>query len=794
MAGENPPKNPTENPGASAWDMEPHVEVKTAEYYRAHPGEINNFVAELIRLRGGAESIKRGATWDKEQRAHVDKDGVPRDWAHLTGYLKRHTEELDRFLEEYKSLKGGVEAPAEERDAAAGGGEEETPAPAAPEAPAEEPAPAETPAPAAAPAAPAEAAETESEHERLVNAVYKFRGVKILDAAEAVGIDLHDYAFGFEDLPDDDIQRILDELNRTGSEAPAAPAAETEPAPTPAPAAPEAPVEEPAPAETPAPAPAAPESSDGGAGSESAETGESAETERNRRRGHAIMEFLGRHRRIIAGTLLALGILFGSLFFGQNTDGENETIDNVPAITYNLDEAEQAIEDMESHGIIDGYGEQGMWLCETKAGQYNFADAVEVAEAVGTKDAREMVVYTARNQSESFADYMTSMPDEMRPASLRGIRNILDMERAIESMDDDEYDRAIDMFDFYMSHAEVEDVVLNGTYHNAYMRLDDSGGMVVHENMMLVKCTTHENGTHAKRIIFRGKDGSIIGEFIVKANADESLGKRGCMQVVRIGESEYVGMPDGPEDPEPDDPEPDDPEPDDPEPDDPEPDDPEPDDPEPDDPEPDDPEPDDPEPDDPEPDDPEPDEPEPTKPPKNPQQIQENMGTTPDESSNEIAPLDHTGDTEHPDVPADGSEGAYNPDTQTFGDPTPEPGTGDSNHDNVVDAAPEQTGAQDTSLESADGSGQTIQEVVENADVSTVNEDTGEQVNEQENRTEADQQQQQQQEQAHENEQQTVQNQQQSQEEAAANEEAHQDATPEEIQQEAADAFASGDF
>lgn len=106
MAGENPPKNPSENPGASGWaDMEPHTEeVKNAEYYRSHPGEINQFVAELIRLRGGAASIKEGATWDKEQRAHVDSEGIPRDWAHLTHYLKEHPDQLDRFLDEYNSL------------------------------------------------------------------------------------------------------------------------------------------------------------------------------------------------------------------------------------------------------------------------------------------------------------------------------------------------------------------------------------------------------------------------------------------------------------------------------------------------------------------------------------------------------------------------------------------------------------------------------------------------------------------------------------------------------------------
>ena len=67
-------------------------------------------------------------------------------------------------------------------------------------------------------------------------------------------------------------------------------------------------------------------------------------------------------------------------------------------------------------------------------------------------------------------------------------------------------------------------------------------------------------------------------------------------------------------------------------------------------------------------------------------------------------------------------------------------------------------------------------------------------VAEQENRTEDDQQRQEVREEAHEAEQQTVTEQASGQEAAAQTEEQHQDATPEELQQEGADAFASGDF
>ena len=170
------------------------------------------------------------------------------------------------------------------------------------------------------------------------------------------------------------------------------------------------------------------------------------------------------------------------------------------------------------------------------------------------------------------------------------------------------------------------------------------------------------------------------------------------------------------------------------------------------------------------------------------------MGVTPDESTNVVTPMDSTeNDTARPETPAAGTEGAYNPAEQTFGSPSAPEGAGDSDGDHVVDQSSEQVGAQDISLESADGSGQTIQETVEQADTSSQT-DQGQAVAEQENRTEDDQQRQEVREEAHEAEQQTVTEQASGQEAAAQTEEQHQDATPEELQQEGADAFASGDF
>ncbi len=60
-------------------------------------------------------------------------------------------------------------------------------------------------------------------------------------------------------------------------------------------------------------------------------------------------------------------------------------------------------------------------------------------------------------------------------------------------------------------------------------------------------------------------------------------------------------------------------------------------------------------------------------------------------------------------------EGDFNPEEGNFGYEV-EPGTGDNDGDGVVDPTNEQTGAMDTSLESGDGTGRTIEEVVAEAE------------------------------------------------------------------------------
>ncbi len=74
-----------------------------AEYYREHEDEINDLVRDIIQLRG-ASSVKKGE-WNQEQRTHLDKNGLPTDYAHLVRYAKENPDSLETLTTEYKNLK-----------------------------------------------------------------------------------------------------------------------------------------------------------------------------------------------------------------------------------------------------------------------------------------------------------------------------------------------------------------------------------------------------------------------------------------------------------------------------------------------------------------------------------------------------------------------------------------------------------------------------------------------------------------------------------------------------------------
>ena len=146
-------------------------------------------------------------------------------------------------------------------------------------------------------------------------------------------------------------------------------------------------------------------------------------------------------------------------------------------------------------------------------------------------------------------------------------------------------------------------------------------------------------------------------------------------------------------------------------------------------------------------------------------------------STNEVKPAD-----------APQEDLSERPDSTPHEDVEVAPGTGDIDGDHVVDSTDTQTGRQDTSLESDYGGG-TIDDAVEDADVSTVT-DGGEVVADQESRTTEDTAAQAQREEAAAAEAAVVEEQAPAQEAAAAAEEEHANDTAEQQAQRAEDAMA----
>ena len=233
-----------------------------------------------------------------------------------------------------------------------------------------------------------------------------------------------------------------------------------------------------------------------------------------------------------------------------------------------------------------------------------------------------------------------------------------------------------------VASGDSEEVTLNGTYWNCYMRNNNGEGQdFVHEDIEGVICQTKENGS--KAITFRnGKE-----ELTVKETCTQPVMKEKLTGVPEISPEEN---PQTSEDSDPGSGDPD----------------------------PGDSDPGGSDPGDSDPGDPDPGTPTEELDEKNPEDEDIDMP-----GDHEWVDEDKGPETSRQDIP-DG----YNPDQGNFAKPGETPGTSQGD---VNPAGNVQEGAVDTSTtESADGSGQTIKEVVDNADTSTVT-DMGEKVSDQ---------------------------------------------------------------
>ncbi len=321
-----------------------------------------------------------------------------------------------------------------------------------------------------------------------------------------------------------------------------------------------------------------------------------------------------------------------------------------------------------------------------KAGRYNFAPSLdryrsEMGEAVkGMDDVELMGQYVGERTAqmvEALPFYIVDLPsvidqvDALRDARAEKGSDLtaIEINQILES-DDEARTQAIEEFrawiDMAVAGGESEVTELNGKYWNCYMRNTKGEGQnFTHEDIEGVICQTDENGS--KAVILRNGDEYII----IKEQCTQPVRLEKLADVPEIPPEENPQTPDVPDPVVPDPTEPDPTESD--------------------------------------PTVPDPTEPDPTEPkldPKNPEDEK-----LPDGHTWEPEPLGpQTPESEIPDT--------YNPEEGTFVAPGETPGTSQGD----VDARPEvQVGAVDTSTtESADGSGSTIAEVIDDADASTV--------------------------------------------------------------------------
>jgi len=249
----------------------------------------------------------------------------------------------------------------------------------------------------------------------------------------------------------------------------------------------------------------------------------------------------------VLGVALAVGALAGFIAGvhnrQDNAPAENpapiESVDQNQPVYDSYDEyAGLTSEAQESEkGIHDGYDKKGMWLSENKGGHNRFAAGQEVAEACNN-DEVEMIKYTADNQSESMADYIANLPEELQPEGFKGL-SIIETEQKLENLSDDEYENVKQQFNDAMDKAFTRRTTLNGKYHNSYMRLKDEAKGVTHDNMELVECTTTENNVEVNQFYWLDENGNEIGSMTVKIFYDENGDiTGGCLQVVNPVESE----------------------------------------------------------------------------------------------------------------------------------------------------------------------------------------------------------------------------------------------------------------
>ena len=401
---------------------------------------------------------------------------------------------------------------------------------------------------------------------------------------------------------------------------------------------------------------------------------------------------------LVLTTLLGVG---GGI--KKNAEGPKKQ-DTAAVETYDDVERESDFEILDMNDSYRDYfaNHENNGYNEDKNGRLNFSESLDAYRAEAGDRVKDMdnvqlmAEYVGEHTSqmvEAMPFYIVNLPSVINQVdALREAQNAkgsaltaAEINNIIEN-NDEARTQSINAFREWLEQAvasgDSEEVTLNGTYWNCYMRNNNGEGQdFVHEDIEGVICQTKENGS--KAITFRnGKE-----ELTVKETCTQPVMKEKLTGVPEISPEEN---PQTSEDSDPGSGDPD----------------------------PGDSDPGGSDPGDSDPGDPDPGTPTEELDEKNPEDEDIDMP-----GDHEWVDEDKGPETSRQDIP-DG----YNPDQGNFAKPGETPGTSQGD---VNPAGNVQEGAVDTSTtESADGSGQTIKEVVDNANTSTVT-DMGEKVSDQ---------------------------------------------------------------
>ena len=394
---------------------------------------------------------------------------------------------------------------------------------------------------------------------------------------------------------------------------------------------------------------------------------------------------------------VALGLVLATLLAaggGIKNNTERSKGQGTAAVeAYDAVERESNFEILGMNDAYRGYfaNHENNGYNEDKNGRLNFSESLDAYRAEAGDRVKDMdniqlmAEYVGEHTSqmvEAMPFYIVNLPsvinqvDALREAqnAKGGALTAAEINNIIEN-NDEARAQSINAFRGWLEQAvasgDSEEVTLNGTYWNCYMRNNNGEGQdFVHEDIEGVICQTKENGS--KAITFRnGKEEITVKEICTQPVMKEKL--------TGVPEISPEDNPQASKDSDPGDSDQGD---------------------------------------------------------SDPEKPTEKPTEKLDEKESEDEDIDMPGDHEWvdedkgPETSRQDIPDGYNPDQGNFAKPGETPGTSQGD---VNPAGNVQEGAVDTSTtESADGSGQTIKEVVDNADTSTVT-DTGEKVSDQTN-------------------------------------------------------------